>query len=77
MVETRADVKAAISRRLDEMSKEDLERVLQFVDAPTGLPRGMTGAELMQLAGTMTHEEAAEMTRIIEEEFEAVDQSAW
>lgn len=77
MIETEANVKEAITRRLDEMSKEDLDRVLRFIDAPTGLPRGMTGAELIQLAGTMTHEEAEEMTRIIEEEFETVDQSAW
>ena len=77
MVDTHTDIKAVITNRLDDLSKEELDRVLSFIDSPSGLPRGMTGAEMMQFAGTMTNEEAAEMTRIIEEEFEQVELSAW
>lgn len=77
MVETHVDIRAEITQRLDKMSGDDLGRVLQFVDSVNGLPRGMTGAEMMQLAGTLSHEEADEMMRIIDEEFETVDPRGW
>jgi hypothetical protein len=77
MVETHADVKAAITKRLDDLSKEDLDKVLQFVDSPSSLPRGMTTAEAMQMVGTLSHEDAEEMRRIIEEGCEQVNESGW
>ncbi|HEY3414762.1 MAG TPA: hypothetical protein VGM51_17115 [Armatimonadota bacterium] len=77
MVETEKSVKAAITERLNNMNVDELSRAQKFVESDSDLPRGMTGAEMMQLAGTLSHEEADEMMRIIDEEFETVDLSAW
>jgi len=40
-------------------------------------PKGTPGRDLLDLAGSLTPEEAEQMTRTIEEEFERIDPNAW
>jgi len=53
-------------------------RVLEFARSlATPLPKGASGKDLAQFAGTISPEDAAEMLAAIEEACENVDEDAW
>jgi len=55
--------------QLPQLPEEKQRRVLDFAHALGGsTPRGVPGSQLLQLAGTMTEEEAKEMLRAIEDD---------
>lgn len=71
-------VRDEILKTLDRMPHDRLRRALDLIramDAET--PHGTRGRDLLDLAGTLSAEDAAEMLRVIEEEFERVDTDDW
>ena len=63
---------------LAKLPEEKQRRVLDFAHALVlSTPRGVPGSQLLQLAGTMTKEEAKEMLSVIEEDCERVDPDEW
>jgi hypothetical protein len=72
------NVKSQIVDRLDRLSPELQEQVLQFVTSLTCSPStGERGTTLLQFAGTLDSASANEMRRAIEQECERVDAADW
>lgn len=53
-------------------------RVLEYARSlATPLPKGTPGRDLEKFAGTISHEDAAEMMAAIEEACETIDEDSW
>jgi len=71
---TRTAVIDEIDKRLEALPRYLQERVLGFAAGLAAtFPKGMSAQEALQIAGTISSEEAARMMAVIEEEFEKVD----
>jgi hypothetical protein len=72
------DVRQEIAARVQELSPELQEQVLQFVTSLTHTrPKGQPGASLLKFAGSLDPVSADEMMRAIEESCEQVDVGEW
>ncbi|MEA2574737.1 MAG: hypothetical protein QOH93_2035 [Chloroflexia bacterium] len=72
------DVRDEIVSHLDKFTVEQQQKVLQIVRSmASDVPVGVPGNRLLHYAGTLSKEEAEEMMRVIEEECERIDLSAW
>jgi hypothetical protein len=69
-------VREEIVARVDKLSPDMQNRVLQFV-ASLAAPKGERGADLRAFSGTLDPVSAREMIRVIEEECERVDAGDW
>lgn len=71
-------VREEILRRLDHMPKDRQRVALNMIRSLDNEPRrGTPGRDLLDLAGSLTPEEAEQMARAIEDEFEQIDPHAW
>lgn len=65
---------------LSHLPQEKQQEVLDFaryLSHRRPLPKGASPQDLLKLEGTLPDEDAAELVRIIEEEFEQVEPSDW
>jgi hypothetical protein len=64
-----ATVRQQIDRELDVLPVEWQRRVLDYIThlAEPAIPRGVPGKNLLKFAGSLSDEDADELTRIIEE----------
>lgn len=67
-----------VVEQLKELPQEMQRRVLDFTRAlASTAPRGVSGQELLQFAGTISEQDAAEMRDAIEQACEQVDENEW
>ncbi len=72
------DVRDEILGHLDGFTLEQQQKVLEIVRSMASRPPiGVPGSSLLHYAGTLSKEEADEMMRVIEEQCERIDPSAW
>ncbi|MGA2069287.1 MAG: hypothetical protein ABSG86_30330 [Thermoguttaceae bacterium] len=65
------EVRSALLKQLDCLPPAEQQQVLRFARSLAEAPRkGVPGERLLRFAGTMTHEEAQEFLRGIDEECE-------
>jgi hypothetical protein len=63
---------------LAALAPEQQRQVLEYARSLGATPRqGVPGEALLRFAGTMSREDAAELTRAVEEDCEAVDPHGW
>lgn len=69
-----AEIQAELLKQFEQLPLPQKQRVLRYtrtlVDAP---PKGVPGDRLLRFAGIMSHEEAQEFIKSIDEECERVD----
>lgn len=71
-------VREEILRRIDHMPQHRQRLALDMIRSLDSEPRcGTPGRDLMDLAGSLTPEEAEQMAQNIEDEFEQIDPHAW
>lgn len=76
-------IKEELEKEMDRLPVPMQQRVLDFAHAlvlsePKDPERkGVPGRELLRFAGLMSHEDAAEMLKAIEEECERIDPHGW
>ena len=72
-------VRQQIDRKLEVLPPNIQRKVLYYIDHLTepSIPRGVPGKKLIELAGTLSNEDAEELTRIIEEGCERIDDNEW
>ena len=76
MIET--EVQSELLKRLEQLSPVKQWQVLGFARSlAKGPPRGVPGDQLLRFAGTMTHDEAQEFLKAIEEDCERIDDDEW
>lgn len=68
-----------IDRKLEVMPIEMQRKVLIYIDhlSKSGLPYGVSGKKLSRFAGVLTEENAQELTLIIEEGCDRIDDNEW
>ena len=71
------DIRDEIIARVDKLSPEMQEQVLQFVASLAASPNGESGATLRRFSGSLDPVSAQEILRAIEDECERVDASQW
>jgi hypothetical protein len=72
-------VRRQIEKKLDAMPLKEQRRVLDFIshlDYPY-LPPGIPGEDLIKFAGSISAEDAEELTQIIENGCEKIDENEW
>lgn len=71
-------VRDEILKRLDRMPHDRQRKALELIRTlDTESRSGTPGRDLLDLAGTLHPDDAAQMLRVIDEEFEQVDKDAW
>lgn len=71
-------VKDALFRELTRLSESDRRRVLEYARTLCeGTPRGVSGASLLPLAGSIPEPDVGEMEAAIEEGCEKVNPGGW
>ena len=76
MVDTQ--VQSELIKQLDQLSLAKQQEVLRYAQSLVEpRPIGVPGDRLLRLAGTMSHEEAQEFLKSIDEECERIDPSGW
>jgi hypothetical protein len=72
------DVQSELLKQVEQLPPAMQQRVVRFarslVQPP---PKGVPGDRLLRFAGTMTHEEAQEFLKSIEEGCERIDSDEW
>ena len=72
------DVQSELLKQVEQLSPPMQQRVVRFahslVESP---PKGVPGDRLLRFAGIMTHEEAQEFLKSIEEDCERIDANEW
>ena len=71
------DLPSQIHSEIDELDVEKQRQVLAYLRALKQAPKGMTGAELKKLAGTLSKADAKSMIDAIEAGCEQVDPNGW
>ncbi len=73
-----ADVQNELLKELEQLSPAKQWQVLGFARSlAKGPPRGAPGDLLLRVAGTMTHDEAQDLLKAIEEGCERIDGDEW
>ena len=63
---------------LAALAPEQQRQVLEYARSLGAAPQqGVAGEVLLRFAGTMSHEDAAELARAVEEDCETVDPHGW
>ena len=74
-------VQSELLSYLGQLAQSDQARVVDFARILTGAPkppiRGVPGKDLLKFAGTISHEDAQEMIKAIEEGCEQIDADSW
>ncbi len=75
---TEMKVRNELLKQLDQLPPAKQNEVLSFARSlAESLPKGVPGDQLLRFAGTMTHEEAQEFLKAIEEDCERIDPDEW
>jgi hypothetical protein len=75
---TKLEVRSELLKQLDQLPPAKQDEVLQFARSlAESQPRGVPGDQLLRFAGTMTHEEAQEFLKSIEEDCEKIEPDGW
>ena len=71
-------VKSALFNELSRLGESDRRRVLEYARSLSGrTPRGVSGASLLPLAGSIPEPDMAEIEAAIEEGCEKVNPGGW
>ncbi|MCK4766627.1 MAG: hypothetical protein KAW12_30825 [Candidatus Aminicenantes bacterium] len=72
-------IKSQVIKEMDVLPLNLQRSVLAFVKilAKPTIPKGVPGRNLMKFAGILTEDEADELSRIIEEDCERIDDNEW
>jgi hypothetical protein len=73
-----ADIQQAILSELNQLPVPKQRQVLEYVvSLRTSRPKGASGKDLLQFAGTLGDEDAREMMEAIEAGCEQIDEDEW
>jgi hypothetical protein len=67
----------SVLHELEQLSARDQQRALEFVRGVSRRPQGTPIHKLIDLAGTLDDQSAAEMRQAIEEGCEQIDAEEW
>jgi hypothetical protein len=72
-------VKQKIDRELDVLTVDKQRKVLDFIIniSGSGIPPGVPGKNLIKFAGSLSEEDAEELSQIIQEGCEKIDYNEW
>lgn len=72
-------VKQQIERELDVLTVDMQRKVLEFIThlSDSGIPPGVPGKKLIKFAGSLSEEDAEELSQIIQEGCEKIDYNEW
>jgi hypothetical protein len=72
-------VKQQIDRELDVLTVDKQRKVLDFIIhlSGSGIPPGVPGKNLIKFAGSLSEEDAEELSQIIQEGCEKIDYNEW
>jgi hypothetical protein len=72
-------VKQQIERELDVLTVDMQRKVLEFIThlSGPGIPPGVPGKKLIKFAGSLSEEDAEELSQIIQEGCEKIDYNEW
>jgi len=72
-------VKQQIARELDVLTVDKQRKVLDFIThlSSSGIPPGVPGKRLIKFAGSLSEEDAEELSQIIQEGCEKIDYNEW
>jgi len=71
-------VKQQIDRELDVLTVDKQRKVLDFIINLSGsIPPGVPGKNLIKFAGSLSEEDAEELSQIIQEGCEKIDYNEW
>lgn len=74
----KAMLKDEIIRQVDSLSPDLQERVLRFAQSlAEDKPHGVSGQQLIKLAGSLLPDDVAQMTEAIERDCERIDANEW
>jgi len=71
------DLPSEIHAELSSLSSTQQLAVLEYLRQLKKSPKGMTGAELLNFAGTLSEAEANEIRRSVERDCSKVDSDEW
>jgi hypothetical protein len=73
-----AEIQTELLKQVEQLPMAKQRQVLRFARSlAERRPEGVPGDRLLRFAGTMTHEEAQEFLRGIEEKCERIDPHGW
>ena len=72
-------VKQQIDKELDILTLDKQRKVLNFIThlSGSGIPPGVPGKKLIKFAGSLSEEDAEELSQIIQEGCEKIDYNEW
>ena len=72
-------VKQQIDKELDVLTLDKQRKVLNFIThlSGSGIPPGVPGKKLIKFAGSLSEEDAEELSQIIQEGCEKIDYNEW
>ena len=72
-------VKQQIDKELDVLTLDKQRKVLDFIThlSGSGIPPGVPGKKLIKFAGSLSEEDAEELSQIIQEGCEKIDYNEW
>jgi hypothetical protein len=73
-----ATIQSELLKEVGQLAPTLQRKVVDFARSlAQSRPRGTPGKQLLRFAGTMTHEEAQEFLKAIEEDCERIDPDEW
>lgn len=71
------NLQAELAEELNRLNEVQQQQVLAYARRISKSPQGMPLRSFLKFAGTITPEEASEMSKIIEEGCENIDHAGW